>query len=183
MMKPLPEIRITNIKISGEIIGFSENVLQPENISDLKVGRWRTAFRPIHLHRMYIFILGKFKNHINITGLTSYNDISKVEEVFSKCCVEGYRCEVDCLRIDSMSFSCRQHIFSHFYRLLKSGNPSFTAGVMNLGWSVRIYPQFPGIVLHIDGPVFTLFRSGCLTGVGFKSYVRFEEALEKLLSL
>ena len=82
MMKVLPKIRITNIKISGEIIGFSESVLHPDNISDLKVGRWRTAFRPIHLHRVYIFILGKFKNHINITGLTSYDNISVI---FTDC--------------------------------------------------------------------------------------------------
>ena len=176
-------VKITNIKLSGKIDGFSEGVLNDKNISDLKSARGRVAFRPKDLQRVYIFILGRNGNHINVTGLTSYDDISKVEDIFSRCCISEYQCEISSLTIDSMSFSCRRHIFSHFYRLLKCGNPTFIDSVTRVGWDIRMYPQFPGIVIRANGPTFTLFRSGCLTAVGFKSRVHFEGALETLVTL
>ena len=162
-------MRIVNVKLSGLIKPFSSSKLCKENIVNYSETASRITFKSRIYKGYSFFILGKTKNHLNITGFKLISDISNILKKFLTCCSDDYCTLIDNFKIDSLTCVDKGNKYREIYSLLKRYDKYFTREILNLGWFIREYPFYSGIIVKTSfGPSITYFNNGTIIMVGLK---------------
>ena len=177
-------MKITNIKFSGCIHPCYERSISKLDVFKFTSSPSRICFRSLLHPKIFFFILGKECNHLNITGVRNLEQIPTLTNVFLQCCVDTYKSKISNFKIDSISLTDKRFVYSYIYKLLKAGNERLREALLNKCWYVRSHLQFPGITIKLsEGPAITFFKSGCITGCGFKSTSCFYKVIKVITAL